>query len=88
MVLNQISLHHFLESFLFLEYLFPLKFLHNQKQNQDRFAFEKDQLERGQNQDRLKKVIEDTTAKTSELQDKADQRERSNGKLLKALASF
>jgi hypothetical protein len=58
------------------------------KQNQDRFAFEKDQLERGQNQDRLKKVIEDTTAKTSELQDKADQRERSNGKLLKALASF
>ena len=58
------------------------------KNNQDRFAFEKDQLERGQNQDRLKKVIEDTTAKTSEIQDKADQRERSNGKLLKALASF
>ena len=58
------------------------------KANQDRFAFEKDQLERGENQDRLKKVIEDTTAKTSEIQDKADQRERSNGKLLKALASF
>merc|ERR1719215_1827451 len=49
------------------------------KSNQERFAFEKDQLERGENQDRLKKVMEDTKAKTSELQDKADQRERANG---------
>lgn len=60
----------------------------NLKANQDRVAWEKDQLERGQNQDRLKHVIEDTVAKTSEIQDKHDQREGANGRLHKALASF
>merc|ERR1719331_2424324 len=60
----------------------------NLKANQERFAFEKDQLERGQNQDRLKHVNEDTVAKTSEIQDKHDQREGANGRLLKAIASF
>merc|ERR1719503_402289 len=51
-------------------------------------ASEKDQLERGQNQDRLKFVNENTAAKTSEIQGKHDERERANGRLLKALASF
>merc|ERR1719281_298001 len=60
----------------------------NLKANQERVAYEKDQLERGENQDRLKFVNEDTAAKTSEIQGKHDERERSNGKLLKALASF
>merc|ERR1719469_1479264 len=46
----------------------------NLKSNQERFAFESDQLERGQNQDRLKKVNEDTKAKTSEIQGKHDER--------------
>merc|ERR1712046_179621 len=39
----------------------------NLKANQERFAWEKDQLERGQNQDRLKHVNEATVAKTSEI---------------------
>merc|ERR1719331_2345043 len=56
--------------------------------NQKRVAYEKDQLERGQNQDRLKFVNENTAAKTSEIQGKHDERERANGRLLKALASF
>merc|ERR1719240_2583946 len=60
----------------------------NLKANQERFACESDQLERGQNQDRLKHVNENTVAKTSEIQDKHDQREGANGRLLKALASF
>merc|ERR1719327_607528 len=60
----------------------------NLKANQDRVAWEKDQLERGQNQDRLKHVIEDTVAKTSEIQGKHDEREGANGRLHKALASF
>merc|ERR1719443_1694337 len=60
----------------------------NLKANQDRVAYEKDQLERGQNQDRLKFVNENTAAKTSEIQGKHDERERANGRLLKALASF
>merc|ERR1719223_1520023 len=51
----------------------------NLKANQDRVAYEKDQLERGQNQDRLKFVNENTTAKTSEIQGKHDERERANG---------
>merc|ERR1711990_879967 len=58
------------------------------KSNQDRVANEKDQLERGENQDRLKFVNENTAAKTSEIQGKHDERERANGRLLKALASF
>ena len=60
----------------------------NLKANQERFAWESDQLERGQNQDRLKHVNENTVAKTSEIQDKHDQREGANGRLLKAIASF
>merc|ERR1719329_1815391 len=60
----------------------------NLKSNQERFAWESDQLERGQNQDRLKHVNENTVAKTSEIQDKHDQREGANGRLLKAIASF
>merc|ERR1719515_474897 len=56
--------------------------------NNARVAWEKDQLERGQNQDRLKEVNENTSAKTSEIQGKHDERERANGRLLKALASF
>merc|ERR1719240_1368168 len=60
----------------------------NLKANQDRFAYEKDQLERGENQDRLKFVNQATAAKTSEIQGKHDERERANGRLLKALASF
>ena len=60
----------------------------NLKANQDRVAYEKDQLERGQNQDRLKHVLENTSAKTSEINGKHDERERANGRLLKALASF
>merc|ERR1712167_160364 len=60
----------------------------NLKANQDRVAYEKDQLERGENQDRLKHVNENTAAKTSEIQGKHDERERANGRLLKALASF
>merc|ERR1719329_771350 len=56
--------------------------------NQQRVAYEKDQLVRGQNQDRLKEVNENTSAKTSEIQGKHDERERANGRLLKAIASF
>merc|ERR1719313_1101300 len=56
--------------------------------NDARVAYEKDQLERGQNQDRLKHVNENTSAKTSEILGKHDERERANGRLLKALASF
>merc|ERR1719230_639020 len=56
--------------------------------NDARVAWEKDQLERGQNQDRLKEVNENTSAKTSEILGKHDERERANGRLLKALASF
>merc|ERR1712032_331574 len=60
----------------------------NLKSNQERFAWEKDQLERGQNQDRLKHVNEATVAKTSEILGKHDEREGANGRLLKAIASF
>ena len=59
----------------------------NLKSNQERFAWEKDQLERGENQDRLKFVNENTVAKTSEISGKHDERERGNGRLLKAIAS-
>ena len=60
----------------------------NLKANQERVAWEKDQLERGENQDRLKHVNENTVAKTSEISGKHDERERGNGRLLKAIASF
>merc|ERR1711988_359688 len=56
--------------------------------NQARVAWEKDQLMKGQDQDALKFVNENTAAKTSEIQGKHDERERANGRLLKALASF
>ena len=56
--------------------------------NQQRVAYEKDQLVRGENQDRLKEVNENTSAKTSEILGKHDERERANGRLLKAIASF
>merc|ERR550514_1026571 len=60
----------------------------NLKANQERVAWEKDQLMKGQDQDALKFVNENTAAKTSEIQGKHDERERANGRLLKALASF
>merc|ERR1712153_20632 len=60
----------------------------NLKSNQERVAYEKDQLERGENQDRPKFVNEDTVAKTSEIAGKHDERERGNGRLLKSIASF
>ena len=60
----------------------------NLKSNQDRVAFEKDQLHRGENQDRLKHLDERDAAKTSEIDGRHDERERSNGRLLKTLASF
>merc|ERR1711935_893897 len=56
--------------------------------NDARVAWEKDQLERGQNQDRAKEVNENPSAKTSEINGKHDERERANGRLLKAIASF
>lgn len=60
----------------------------NLKANEERFAWESDQLERGENQDRLKFVNQDTAAETSMIKGKHDERERGNGRLLKALASF
>ena len=60
----------------------------NLKNNQDRVANEKDQLERGENQDRLKTVNQNSAAKVSEIQGKHDERERANGRLFKAVASF
>ena len=60
----------------------------NLKNNQDRVANEKDQLERGENQDRLKTVNQNSDAKVSEIQGKHDERERANGRLFKAVASF
>merc|ERR1711988_772519 len=59
----------------------------NLKANQDRVTWEKDQLVKGQDQDRLRFVNENTAAKTSEIQGKHGERERANGRLLKALAS-
>merc|ERR1711934_725041 len=56
--------------------------------NQARVAWEKDQLVKGEDQDRLRFTNEATAAKTSEIQGKHDERERANGRLLKALASF
>jgi len=56
--------------------------------NQNRVANEKDQLLRGENQDRLKFVNQDSAIKVSEIQGKHDERERANQRLFKALASF
>merc|ERR1712046_2470 len=60
----------------------------NLKANQDRVAFEKDQLLRGQNQDRLKFVNGDTAVATSAIQSRHWERQAANGALLKSLASF
>merc|ERR1719443_822579 len=60
----------------------------NLKANEERFAYESDQLERGQNQDRLKFVNQDTAADTSAIKGRHDERTRHNVSLLKALASF
>merc|ERR1712161_36156 len=56
--------------------------------NQKRVAFEKDQLLRGHNQDRLKFVNGDTAVATSAIQSRHWERQASNGNLLKSLASF
>jgi len=58
------------------------------KSNQDRVAWEKDQLRRGENQDRLGEINDNSAKKTSEIQSSHDERERGNGRLLKGLASF
>merc|ERR1711988_1675440 len=60
----------------------------NLKANQDRVAWEKDQLLRGENQDRLKFVDGDTAVKTSEILSRHWDRQAINGALLKSLASF
>merc|ERR1719491_1283770 len=49
---------------------------------------EKDQLKRGENQDRLGEINDNSSKKTSEIQSSHDERERGNGRLLKALASM
>merc|ERR1719420_2515124 len=48
---------------------------------QERFAYEKDQLWRGEDQDRNKHALEYTDANTSAIQAKHDERERANGRL-------
>merc|ERR1712046_511108 len=60
----------------------------NLKANQERVATEKDQLLRGQNQDRLKFVNADTAVATSAIQSRHWERQAANGALLKSLASF
>merc|ERR1712210_28217 len=60
----------------------------NFKANQERVAYEKDQLLRGQNQDRLKFVNLDTAVRTSEITSRHWERQAANGALLKSLASF
>ena len=57
------------------------------KSNQDRVAWEKDQLKRGENQDRLGEINDNSAKKTSQIQPSHDERERGNGRLLKNLAS-
>ena len=59
----------------------------NLASNQQRVAYEKDQLERGENQDRLKFVNEDTVEETSRINGQHDDRWRANGRLMKSLAS-
>merc|ERR1719313_1267054 len=60
----------------------------NLKANQERVAYEKDQLLRGQNQDRLKIVNSDTAVRTSEIQSRHWERQDANVALMKSLASF
>ena len=59
----------------------------NLKANQERVAYEKDQLERGLNQDRLRFVNEDTSAETSSIKERHSTRQANNGHLRKHLAS-
>ena len=59
----------------------------NLKSNQDRVTWEKDQLVKGEDQDRLKFVREDHIVQKSIIDGKHDEREGSNGRLLKTLAS-
>ena len=59
----------------------------NLKANQDRVAYEKDQLERGMNQDRLRFVNEDTSAETSSIKERQATRQSINGLLRKKLGS-
>merc|ERR1719223_352735 len=59
----------------------------NLKANQERVAFEKDQLERGMNQDRLRFVNEDTSADTSAIKERQATRQSINGLLRKKLAA-
>jgi len=56
--------------------------------NQERVAYEKDQLVRGQNQDRLKFVNGDTAVETSRIDSRHWEAQAKNGALLKSLASF
>jgi hypothetical protein len=55
--------------------------------NQARVAYEKDQLERGLNQDRLRFVNEDTSADTSAINERHSTRQMNNGHLRKQLGS-
>ena len=59
----------------------------NLKANQERVAYEKDQLERGMNQDRLRFVNEDTSAETSAIKERQATRQIGNGFLRKKLGS-
>ena len=59
----------------------------NQADNAARFANEKDQLKQGTNQDRTKKVMEDTEAKTSEIIGKHGERVFGNDNLKAKLAN-
>ena len=56
--------------------------------NQERVAYEKDQLVRGQNQDRLKFVNGDTAVETSRIDSRHWEAQAKNSALLKSLASF
>ena len=56
--------------------------------NQERVAYEKDQLLRGQNQDRLKFVNLDTSVETNRIQARHWERQDANVRLMKSLASF
>ena len=55
--------------------------------NQERVDYEKDQLHKGENQDRLRQADEDDRKEKARIQGQSDERERANGRLVKALAS-
>jgi len=60
----------------------------NLKANNDRFTYEKDQLYRGENQDRLKFVEDDTASELSRIEVSHHNRQYANSRLMKRLASF